>query len=100
MTVAKIKINKKELASDSKDLKNLIVRLESNQKNMQTILQEISVTWVGDASQAFVNKLNKEIEKSQNIIKVLRQYDNYINSVISKFDELERSGSNKIESSF
>lgn len=98
--MAKIRLDDGALKKDSKNLSNRIIEFDELSNRLGGLLNDISSSWTGEASDAYVAKMYKQLEKVKKMRNVTETYKGYVDKALSDMLDLDEKLSEKINGSF
>ena len=81
------------IASYIGELNNLCLRLNTQTANM-------TASWQGDSSKAFLAMMTNYASRAQNTSQVLDAFKRYVDTAVERFSEIDNSGAARIRGSF
>lgn len=79
------------LRNSSKAIESKIQELTELNNSLDTLLARIGDSWDGSASEAYLNMMRNYAKKAKDMIAVLREFKNYIDSAVTKMEDTDKS---------
>ena len=98
--MALIKINDAALQTNSNNLSDRISELQEMNSRLENLINRIEASWDGKSCDAYIAIMRNYSAKSQNLIEVMTEYKNYVDSAIHKFSYLDSNSASRIRRSF
>lgn len=98
--MAKIRIDTAALDCGAKALDIRISDYRNCLSQLDGIISQITDTWEGQASQAYIAKMLVERQNFEKIIEILQEFINYANRANYDFGNLDDASAQRIRASF
>lgn len=98
--MANIRIDTDGLASGSKTLEMRLADYRGCLSQLDSIIAQISETWEGQASVAYITKITVQKNQFERMIEVLEEFIKYTNKANYEFSSLDESAAERIRASF
>lgn len=98
--MSKISINTDGLKQSSQSISKRQEELQALNSRLESVINAIANSWDGTASEAYIRMMQKYLKQGREMEKVLREFQKYADTALTKFDSKDKQSANKINSSF
>lgn len=98
--MAKIKIDENALRANAIALNTRISDLQALNTRLDTLIVRIGDSWDGNASEAYITRITDQAAKAKQMVKILQEYKNYVETTVQKFTDLDARAASRIRGSF
>lgn len=88
------------LRSNSKAIEVKIQELNEMNQRLNSVITRIEDSWEGDASIAYVNMMQNYAKQAEEMVTVLNEFKSYVDSAVTKFENMDKSAASKLRNSF
>lgn len=92
--MSKITVDIQGLRENSDTLSNCVAEMENLYRRLNTLISQLDATWDGDASQAYISKLNRQANLVMDSAKITKEFSEYGKKTADKFEAIDAA--NKI----
>ena len=98
--MAKIKIDENALRANAIALNTRISDLQALNNRLDALIIRIGDSWDGSASEAYIARITEQAAKAKQMVKILQEYKNYVETTVQKFTDLDSRAASRIRGSF
>lgn len=98
--MAHIKIDFDGLTQQASLLNNYAQSYESLNSRMNALTQQISSSWEGESSKAYLEMMQKYYQQSQKIVGIINAFRGYATGASNDFDDVDRRCAGLIRGAF
>ncbi len=93
--MAKIKVNSTAMRNQAKKFRNIAESLKTTTGDITAEVENLDVTWKGDASRAFIDSFTSYSRNFTVIYNTLLKYADFLDDAARKYDDTERANTVK-----
>lgn len=98
--MGKIRIDADALRSNSRTMEAKIQELNQLNQSLDALIRRIGDSWEGDASIAYIALMKSYEQKAIQMENVLREFKSYIDTVITRFEDMDQAAGSRLRGAF
>lgn len=97
--MARIKVDVNGLRDNANKISQQIQTLESLNNRLDGLLNRVSDSWTGNASEQYIETMRLHKQKTQGMITVLQNFKGYMEQAATRFESVDHDGASRIRNS-